>query len=175
MDEQNMNERVEENIGGVETDTSSQYVAAIKELKNNSVSKDIYDKLKSENAQLLDALINGGQININDPSLQADEPKLEDMILEFNRGIDDGGQKFNIEAIKQSVETRNRILNEKGIDVYLSQGYQPTDQEVREAQDCADLFEAALEYANGDEELFSQFMMNHTIEYPNPNKKKKGR
>ena len=38
---------------------SINYIEAIKEMKQNSVSKQAYDKLREENKQLLDSLING--------------------------------------------------------------------------------------------------------------------
>lgn len=42
-----------------EVDNNTDYIAAIKELKQNSVNKDKYDALKEDNKKLLDALING--------------------------------------------------------------------------------------------------------------------
>lgn len=42
---------------------SNDYIEAIKEMKQNSVSKEAYEKLKKENKQLLDSIINGSELN----------------------------------------------------------------------------------------------------------------
>ena len=42
---------------------NTDYIAAIKELKENSVEKGKYDTLKAENKKLLDALVNGSDID----------------------------------------------------------------------------------------------------------------
>ena len=54
-----MNEN--ENNQAVET-TETDYIAAINDLKANSVDRSLYNKLKDENKRLLDTLISGGQI-----------------------------------------------------------------------------------------------------------------
>ena len=54
-------ENENENVVTVE-DNTSDYIAQIKNLKENSVSKDDYNKLKADNKKLIDALANGTQI-----------------------------------------------------------------------------------------------------------------
>ena len=41
---------------------NTDYIDAIKELKQNSVDKDKYDALKSENKKLLEAIVNGQEL-----------------------------------------------------------------------------------------------------------------
>ena len=53
---QNLEQRNEEQV-----DSDVDYLAAIKELKANSVDRAKYDKLKEENKKLLDTVINGGE------------------------------------------------------------------------------------------------------------------
>ena len=55
-------ENENENVVTVE-DNTSDYIAQIKNLKENSVSRDDYDKLKADNKRLIEALANGTQIN----------------------------------------------------------------------------------------------------------------
>ena len=52
----------ETNVINQESDTAPDYISAIQELKANSVTRESYDKLKSENKQLLDALVNGKEM-----------------------------------------------------------------------------------------------------------------
>ena len=53
---ENMRTEVENNQV---TDTSVDYISAINEIKQNSVDRAAYDKLRAENKQLLDTLVNG--------------------------------------------------------------------------------------------------------------------
>ena len=46
-----------------EVNDSIDYIEAIKEMKQNSVSKEAYEKLKAENKQLLDSIINGTELD----------------------------------------------------------------------------------------------------------------
>ena len=52
----------EENVVNVE-DNTNDYIEQIKKLKESSVSRDDYDKLKADNKKLIDALANGTPIN----------------------------------------------------------------------------------------------------------------
>ena len=51
---------------------TNNYIEAIKEMKAKSVSRDAYDKLMADNKALLDAMINGGNIEL--PQEPAPEP-----------------------------------------------------------------------------------------------------
>ena len=57
-----MNEELT-NVSGAEmSDADTDYVAAIQELQNNTVSKAQYEKLRTEHKKLLNALVNGQKI-----------------------------------------------------------------------------------------------------------------
>lgn len=57
----NEQEILTNSVSGEETSNDSvDYIAAINEMKQNSVSRQQYEKLKQENKELLDTLINGG-------------------------------------------------------------------------------------------------------------------
>ena len=52
----------EENVNVVVDDNSNDYNDKIKKLKESSVSKDDYNKLKADNKKLIDALASGTKI-----------------------------------------------------------------------------------------------------------------
>ena len=54
-------ENENENVVTVE-DNTNDYIEQIKKLKESSVSRDDYDKLKADNKKLIDALANGNQL-----------------------------------------------------------------------------------------------------------------
>ena len=68
IDEKELNTQT--NVSGEVDDMTQDYVAAIKELKQNSVDRSKYEELRAENKKLLDSIVNG-------QSLEA--PKQEDV------------------------------------------------------------------------------------------------
>ena len=65
---------------------NTDYIDAIKELKQNSVDKDKYDALKAENKKLLEAMINGTE-------LQSQSAEKLDSRLEYYKKYKEN--KFN--------------------------------------------------------------------------------
>ena len=53
-----MAEEITAPVEGMEQD----YLATIQELKNSTVSREAYDKMRDENKKLLETIINGGQM-----------------------------------------------------------------------------------------------------------------
>ena len=62
--------------GEEQSNDSADLIKAIKEIKQNSVSREQYEKLQKENKELLDTLINGGQVEMVDPTTK---PSIEDL------------------------------------------------------------------------------------------------
>ena len=54
-----MLEEKENSVTGTVDDNTQDYLAAIQELKQNSVDRSEYDKLRAENKKLIDAVVNG--------------------------------------------------------------------------------------------------------------------
>ena len=54
-----MTEEKEISVTGTVEDNTQDYLAAIKELKEKSVDRSEYDKLRAENKKLIDAVVNG--------------------------------------------------------------------------------------------------------------------
>lgn len=54
------------NETGVVEDMTPDYLAAIQELKQNSVDRSKYEDLKAENKKLLDSIVNGQEVKIEE-------------------------------------------------------------------------------------------------------------
>ena len=54
-----MLEEKENSVTGTVDDNTQDYLAAIQELKQNSVDRSEYDRLRAENKKLIDAVVNG--------------------------------------------------------------------------------------------------------------------
>lgn len=102
-----------------ESNDSVDYIAAINEMKQNSVSRQQYEKLKQENKELLDTLINGGQVtNI----MEAPTKSIQEMRNElFSKEAADKGMT-NLEFVSKSLELRDAIIESGGTDPFLPVG-----------------------------------------------------
>lgn len=146
----------------VEQDTNN-YIEAIKEMKANSVSRDSYDKLKEDNRQLLEALINGGQIDI---------PTAEEPTMSAQEAIDNfhqlagrkKGRPLDCEFATEALKMRDIVLQEKGEDVFLPSN--PTDVDYKNAADVVAFLSYLVEVSDGNNEVFEREMNRHLVEYP---------
>lgn len=148
-------ERIEEQ--GTVEDTS-QYLAAIKELKENTVSKEAYLKLKDENAQLLDSLINGGQVNMVQPKEEVDIQALRNKLADQDRDL------TNLEFVKTALELRDAVISQGGMDPFLPMGHNVdiTQDDIDKAENVANVFRECIDYADGDSQIFTQELMRRT-------------
>lgn len=149
---QNDNEQV------MEQDTDTDYIAAINELKANSVSKDKYDKLKQENKQLLDTLTSGGQLD--QPTAKRTDEELYKIVNSESTN--------NLEYCKAMCELRNNALDRGEPDPAMPQGhnyqYNQADQDV--VDKVFSVIEECIEYAEGDSLLFTNELMRRTNDTP---------
>ena len=98
-------------------DMTPDYVAAIKELKQNSVDKAKYDALRLENKKLLDAVVNGQTVEAQVQVQKEDIQTLRNKV--FNNA-----NQTNLEYISNVLNLRNRLLEEGFEDPFVPQGTQ---------------------------------------------------
>lgn len=134
----------------VEQDTNN-YIEAIKEMKANSVDKAAYDKLKEENKQLLDALINGGQVT---QELQKEPVDIDSLRKRLFSGE---AELSNLDYMKTALELREALLDQGSPDPFLPYGQNiaPTDEDIRTADRVAEAIKSCIDYADGDSEIFT--------------------
>ena len=120
-------------------------------MKANSVDKAAYDKLKEENKQLLDALINGGQVT--------QELQKEPVDIDSLRKRLFGGEVelSNLDYMKTALELREALLDQGSPDPFLPYGQNiaPTDEDIRTADRVAEAIKSCIDYADGDSEIFT--------------------
>ncbi len=148
-----------------ETAGNEQYIAAIKELKENTVSREDYLKLAKENKQLLDSLVNGQTIEVSEakPSVSIDELKKH----LTKEGLS------NLDYVKTSLELRNRVLEETGRDLYCPLGtqYSPTEEDMNSAKKVAAQLQEMVDFANGDANVFNAEFQRNIVDVNIPRRK----
>ena len=129
---------------------SVDYIEAIKEMKQNSVDRSAYDKLKSENKKLLDALVNGQQIEAPKEE-KADISELRKKL--FNKD----GNLSNLEYVETALKLRNALIDAGERDPFLPYGDRVTvtAEMYDKAQTVADGLQECVDFADGDSGIFT--------------------
>lgn len=141
-------------------DDTNQYIEAIREMKQNSVSKEAYNKLREENKQLLDAFINGKQITIEQSKQPVDVSLLRKKLSDIDNPMS------NLEYAKTAVELRDALIDQGEMDPFLPIGHQitPTDEDISKADKVATVLKECIDYADGDSELFTNELQRRMID-----------
>lgn len=133
------------------------YIQVIKELKQNSVSRQDYDKLVAENKQLLENYVNG---TYNDANAQKPEKrKVEDIRDElFNNPHN------NLDYVKLALELREAVMSKGDPDPFIPVGKQinATNDDKLAAENVAKVFQECIDYAEGDSGVFTNELQRRT-------------
>lgn len=136
----------------VEEMNNEQYIAAIEELKASTVSRDAYNKLRSENKQLLDALVSGQQL----PQTQTEnKPSVED--LRKKLFSTDGNDLSNLEYVETALSLRNSLIEAGERDPFLPYGDKVdiTTEQIDAANKVANALQEMVDFAEGDSGVFT--------------------
>lgn len=158
----------EENV--VVEDNTNDYIDQIKKLKENSVSKDDYDKLRADNKRLIDALANGTPID------GKVEPKI-DAVENINnlrkKLFSKGSNLDNLEYCKTAVELRDALIENGERDPFLPFGHNvvATDSDYETANRVATVMKECIDYADGDSDIFTNELQRRTVDVVIPKKK----
>ena len=144
------------NETGMVDDNTQDYLAAIQELKENSVNRSEYDKLKAENKKLINAVVNGQSVDAEKKPEYRDVNVIREEL--FNH------EHSNLDYIKLALELRNTLMAEGKPDPFLPMGSQisPTADDVEKAEKVARIYQECIDYADGDSKLFTQELQRRT-------------
>ena len=164
-----MLEEKETNVTGNVEDNTQDYLAAIKELKEKSVDRSEYDKLRAENKRLIDAVVNGQpgqeeQVAVKHSKEQIDE--LRNDLFNSPRELN------NLEFITKTMELREALMENGEPDPFLPVGKQisPTRDDIEGAEKVAQVYKECIDYAEGDSEVFTNELMRRTRDVKLPRK-----
>ena len=138
-------------------DTDVDYIEALKEMKENSVSKAEYEKLKDENRKLLNAFTNGETISIP----QEVKPNIDELRAKVM-----SEDQTNLEYITNVLALRKAVIENGDEDPFVPVGSKiaPTAEDRLKAQNVADVLQECVDYAQGDSQLFTNELQRRTID-----------
>ena len=152
LENENLEQRVEE------SNPDTDYVAAIKELKEKTVSKESYQKLRDENKKLLQSLVNGEQIQA-----EVEKPDINELRKEL---FNEDSNIDNVSFISKALELRTALIESGEPDPFLPVGKRitPTDEDISAANRVATVLQECVDYAQGDSQAFTNELQRRTID-----------
>ena len=161
----------EENVNVVTVeDNTNDYIEQIKKLKESSVSKDDYNKLKADNKKLIDALANGTQLEGKVESKISAVDKINELRTKL---FSKGSNLDNLEYCKTAVELRDALIEKGERDPFLPFGHNviATDSDIETANRVATVMKECIDYADGDSDIFTNELQRRTVDISIPKKK----
>ncbi len=155
MQDENLEKRIEEEVVD-----NANYIDAIKEIKQNSVSKEKYDALVAENKKLVDALVNGEEIETE----QEEELKPR---LDYYKAYKENKFNTDLDYWTNFLNLREATIKEYGKDPCVTGNYglSPEGERVEPAYGEAETIDQQLGVikdmiaeADGDPTVFSTLM-----------------
>lgn len=153
-----MQEEKELNVSGEKVeDMTPDYLAAINELKQNSVNREDYNKLKAENKKLLDSIVNGVPVEVQSPQRKSIEELRAAYLKE---------DQTNLEYISNTLKLREALISEGKPDPFLPIGEQilPTDEDIAAANKVAAVLQECVDYAEGDSAVFTNELQRRLVD-----------
>ena len=162
---------VEEEISvtGTVEDNTQDYINAIKDLKQNSVDRSEYEKLRAENKKLIDAVVNGMPGQEEQVVVRHSKEQIDDL---RNDLFNSPRELNNLEFITKAMELREALMENGEPDPFLPVGKQisPTRDDIEGAEKVAQVYKECIEYAEGDSEVFTNELMRRTRDVKLPRK-----
>lgn len=140
-------------------DNNTDYIEALSRLKQNSVSKEQYDKVLADNQRMINQFVNGGYDKSIDEVEKTYRPSQE-----VAKELFSGNEMTNLEFITKSLELRDSVLHETGKDIFVGSSHDvaPTEEDYQKAQNCADVYRQCIEAADGDPTRFTMELQMRT-------------
>ena len=134
---------------GNEVVDNTDYIEAIKSLKQNSVDRSKYDALKAENKKLLDSIVNGTEVAL---PASKDEPSLQ----ELRQKVFNNPDQTNLEYITNVLKLRDALIENGEEDPFVasSSQYTPDANDYARATKVATVLQEMVDVADGDSNVF---------------------
>lgn len=128
----------------------------IKDLKETTVPKEKYEKLKK-------AYVEG-----SGSSTEEKEPTAEEKFKAFQEAVTRVSENKgnNLEQAKDILYCRNYIADTSGREAFLPDGGEPDAKDITDAEHVFDILQQSIERADGDPDVFNQAFGSRIVDNP---------
>lgn len=135
--------------------------------KANTVSREDFERVQSERDKFARALMRGEQLEVEAP----EKPDVNQLRIDlFTEDV----QKYtDVEIAEKTLQLRQAILDEGGIDPFVPFGQQtaPEESDFATAQRVADVLKECIDISNGNNAIFLAQLQSRMIDSnPTPNR-----
>ena len=144
----------------MEPDTGA-YIDAIKSIKENSVSTEVYNQMKKERDELLNSIVTGTA------SFKPDEEPAEEPVdIAALREDIFNGDNTNLQYVEKTLKLRNELIKRGERDPFLPWGknINPTTDDMDKADKVAAILQDCVDIADGDSQIFTRELQRRTVE-----------
>lgn len=145
-----------------EKETSEVALAkALKEARENSVSREEYEKVVKEKEQLVSEIIKGEGGAGNG---QTTPEKVDIKALREELYGPKGADLNNLEVWTKTLKLRNAVIEQEGYDPFLPHGakIKPNENDVERANAVAEVVQRCIDQADGNSEVFTALLQAET-------------
>lgn len=151
------------------------YIEAIKKLKENTVEKEKYEELEAENKKLLQALIDGEQIEVEGNGEQTD---INEKIKQLHKEMFvDDFQGTDLDYCQKALELRKAVMERDGedADIFLPRGHNVmiSDNDREASKRVAEKMQEAIDNAQGSNKVFIALLSNEIVDDLRPTARKR--
>ena len=146
-------EREQQNPDNEPEMTANEYINQINNLRENTVSREEYERIRNDNKKLAKALINGTGANIPGITKPENKPDLDDL----RKKLFTKKSKNDLEYFTNLLALRDGVMADGQPDPFLpiNREFRATAQDEADAERIATQIKEAIEYADGDPVVFS--------------------
>lgn len=145
------------------------YIEVIKDLKENTVSREQYMKLKDENKRLIQTLGEGTGESQGAPAPKVDVNELRKELFNSDASM------TNLTYIDKSLKLREALIERGEKDPFLPWGknISPTESDIATAERVANVLQDCVDYADGNPAVFISELQRVLEDTPSINRRRK--
>lgn len=150
-------------VSGTESqiDTTQDYISALNEMKQNTVSKEAYDKLRADNKKLLDTIVSGQSLEQTEVKEEVDVDALRKELFGKSRK-----DLSNLEYVDKALQLRKALMEKGEQDPFVMKAGRtssPEAEDFKKAERVASVLQECVDIADGNDSVFDNEFQRRLI------------
>ena len=158
-----MTEEINNAVSGTESqiDTNQDYISALNEMKQNTVPKEAYDKLRADNKKLLDTIVSGQSLEQTEVKEEVDVDALRKELFGKSRR-----DLSNLEYVDKALQLRKALMEKGEQDPFVMKAGRtssPEAEDFKKAERVASVLQECVDIADGNDSVFDNEFQRRLI------------
>ena len=150
-------------VSGTESqiDTNQDYISALNEMKQNTVSKEAYNKLRADNKKLLDTIVSGQSLEQTEVKQEVDVDALRKELFGKSRR-----DLSNLEYVDKALQLRKALMEKGEQDPFVMKAGRtssPEAEDFKKAERVASVLQECVDIADGNDSVFDNEFQRRLI------------